>query len=81
MTVTVATPLALVAGVKVSVPPLSAGCTAKSAALSLLTLTLVMLWTDSFAGPGKTVAKPLVEKAPLSSSTTTLFVVNISVGA
>ena len=62
ITVTVAAPKVLAAGVNVSVP-LSAtlGGTLNNAALSLLVVTLVTLWPDSFAEPAVKVAKPLTE--------------------
>ena len=80
MTVTVAVPIAFKAGVKVSVPPLSAGCALKSEVLSLLTPRFVMLWLDSLAGPVVMVAKVPKLAAPLSCSTTT-FEAKVMTGA
>ncbi len=83
MTVTVATPLELAAGVKVSVPELSiAGGALKSVALLLFTDTTLTVCMASSGGPGENAANAAPPKnAPLSSSTTTLFVANVTVGA
>ena len=81
MTVTVAEPLAFAAGVKVRVPPVSAGATLKSEGLSLVTERPLRVCADSFAGPTLKVAKPVTLAAPLSSSTTTLFVAKAMAGA
>ena len=56
--VTVALPLAFAAGVKVSTPlVLTAGATLNRPGLLFpVTVTVVMLWLDSFAGPFTNVA-------------------------
>ena len=54
VTVTTASPVALVAGMKLRVPVgLMAGCTLKRALLSLVTVK-VTLWPASLGGPGLT---------------------------
>ncbi len=71
-TETVADPFALVAGVKVSTPVgETAGCTAKSALLSLETLK-VTVWPDSLAGPALIEVAQAALCGPESSFTVTL---------
>ena len=70
VTVTVALPLAFVAGVKVSVPAAPiAGWALKRALASFVSVKLTV-WADSSAGPAEMlVAKPLWFCAPASSTT------------
>ncbi len=79
---TVAEPKALVAGVKVSVPPTSiVGWTLNSAVLLLTTLNPRIVSLPSFAGPTLKIAWPLRVAAPLSSNTTILFDMKVTPGA
>ena len=60
ITVTVAVPLALAAGVKVSTPPVfTLGATLNRPGLLLLVATFVTLWPASSVGPVPKLAKPL----------------------
>ncbi len=79
ITVTVAEPFALAAGMKLSVPDsLMAGCTRNSGVLLLVTLKLTVCPSSFVAPPEMFCATPVIVLAPLSSSTVMLNVVLVT---